>query len=67
MNEKKKSPDNMTIKEALVRDAAEMALRSRMLIDPVPAPFIPVTPIVMAKKALSGLKKAAAAIKKSLE
>ena len=67
MNEKKKSPDDMAIKEALVRDASEMVLRSSTLIDPAPAPFIPVTPIVVAKKALSGLKKAAAAIKKPLE
>lgn len=47
--------DNLTIKEALAMDAAEIAVRSKILVDPY-MPFVPLTPIVIGKKAIKGVQ-----------
>lgn len=58
-----KSLDEMTIKEALLEDVAELQFRSTVIMDPAPAPMIPITPIVIGKKIIKGTKKAFGAIK----
>lgn len=60
---KPKSLDEMTIKEALLKDVAELQLRSTVIMDPAPTPMIPITPIVIGKKIIKGTKKAFDAIK----
>ena len=62
---KPKSLDEMTIKEALLKDVAELQLRSTVIMDPAPTPMIPITPIVIGKKIIKGTKKALDAIKKT--
>lgn len=47
--------DNLTIKEALAMDAAQIAVRSKILIDPY-MPFIPITPLVVGKKVIKGVQ-----------
>lgn len=58
-----KSFDEMTIKDALLKDVAELQFRSTVLVDPAPAPMIPITPIVIGKKIIRGTKKVFDAIK----
>jgi len=50
--------EEMTVKEALQHDVADIAFRSTVIIDPAPMPMIPITPIVIGKKAINGAKKA---------
>lgn len=47
--------DNLTIKEALAMDAAQIATRSKILVDPY-IPFVPLTPIVVGKKVIKGVQ-----------
>lgn len=70
MSEKKslnKNIDELSIKEALIADMAEIKIRNSVIIDPAPMPFIPITPIVAGKKAINHIKKIAVAIKKSID
>lgn len=63
MDNNKKSLKEMTVKEAIAYDVAEISFRSSVLVDPAPMPFIPITPIVAGKQVLNGVKKASAALK----
>ena len=59
-----KNIDELSIKDALVADIAEIKIRNSIIIDPAPMPFVPITPIVIGKKAINCVKKVAGAIKK---
>lgn len=63
MDNNKKSLKEMTVKEAIAYDAAEITYRSSVIIDPAPMPFIPVTPIVVGNKVLNGVKQVSVALK----
>ncbi len=52
----KKTFDDMTIKEALFADISRVALKGRIIVDPAPLHFIPITPLVIGKKAIKGAK-----------
>ena len=47
--------NNLTIKEALAMDAAGIAVRSKICVDPY-MPFVPLTPIVVGKKVIKGVQ-----------
>jgi len=60
MNDKKylnKTLEELSIKEALTVDVSEIIVRSSLIIDPVPLPHIPITPVVIGLKILNGAKK----------
>ena len=48
--------EDISIKEALAADAAELSIRRYIIMDPAPMPFIPVTPIVIGKKIVNVVK-----------
>jgi len=54
MSEKTPITENineLSIKEAFAADIEAIKFRSTVIIDPAPMPFIPITPIVVGKKA----------------
>ena len=51
----KKSLEDMTIKEALKDDVAQVMLRNHVIMDPY-VPPIPITPVVIGKKIIKGAK-----------
>ncbi len=48
--------ENMTIKEALSEDIAQAIFKGTVIVDPAPAPFLPITPLVIGNKAIKGIK-----------
>lgn len=62
-----KNIDELSVKDALVADIAEIKFRNSVIIDPAPMPFVPITPIVVGKKVINHVKKIAVAIKKSVD
>lgn len=70
MSEKTPITENineLSIKEAFAADIEAIKFRSTVIIDPAPMPFIPVTPIVVGKKAFDYAKKIAASIKNAVD
>lgn len=57
MAKKNNGVDDISVKEALAQDAADLSVRWSACVDPAPGPFIPVTPFVIGKKAVNGVKK----------
>ena len=55
-NEPTKNIEDMTIKEAVTHDIAQVVVNSTIISDPAPV-NIPITPIVIGKKILNGTKK----------
>jgi len=64
MKNEQKSIFDLTIKEALFSDYQELKLRTQVLVDPAPMPFIPATPIVAGIKVFNYAKKIATSIVK---
>ena len=64
---KNKSIDELSVKDAFSADIAAIKFRSTVIIDPAPMPFIPITPIVVGKKAFNYAKKIAASIKNAID
>ncbi len=52
----KKRLEDMTIKEALSEDITQSVFKGMVIVDPAPAPFLPITPLVIGKKAIKGIK-----------
>lgn len=54
---KKERLEEMTIKEALSEDIAQVVFKGTVMVDPTPAPILPITPIVIGKKTIKGIKR----------
>jgi len=70
MNEKTPIAENidaLSVKDAFAADVEALKFRSTVIIDPAPLPFIPITPIVVGKKAFNYAKKIAASIKNAID
>lgn len=70
MSEKTPITENineLSIKDAFVADIEAIEFRSTVIVDPAPMPFIPITPIVVGKKAFTYAKKLAASIKNVID
>lgn len=59
--------DALSVKDAFAADVEALKFRNTVIIDPAPMPFIPVTPIVVGKKAFDYAKKIAASIKNAVD
>ncbi len=59
--------NELSIKDAFAADIETIKFRSTVIIDPAPMPFIPITPIVVGKKAFNYAKKIAASIKNVID
>lgn len=59
--------DTLSVKDAFAADVGALKFRSTVIIDPAPMPFIPITPIVVGKKAFNYAKKIAASIKNEID
>lgn len=59
--------DTLSVKDAFAADVEVLKFRSTVIIDPAPMPFIPITPIVVGKKAFNYAKKIAASIKNAID
>lgn len=51
-----KSIDELSVKEALTWDAGNILAKHTLIIDPAPLPTIPITPFVIGKKVIKGVK-----------
>lgn len=58
--------DTLSVKDAFAADVEALKIRSTVIIDPAPMPFIPITPIVVGKKVINHVKKIAASIKNAV-
>ena len=58
--------DALSVKDAFAADVEALKFRNTVIIDPAPIPFIPITPIVVGKKAFNYAKKIAASIKDAI-
>jgi len=70
MNEKAPIAENidaLSVKDAFAADVEALKFRNTVIIDPAPMPFIPITPIVVGKKAFNYAKKIAASIKNAID
>jgi len=70
MNEKAPIAENidaLSVKDAFAADVEALKFRNTVVIDPAPMPFIPITPIVVGKKAFNYAKKIAASIKNAID
>ena len=59
--------DTLSVKDAFAADVGALKFRSTVIIDPAPMPCIPITPIVVGKKAFNYAKKIAASIKNEID
>lgn len=59
--------NELSIKDAFAADIEAIKFRSTVIIDPAPIPFVPITPIVVGKKAFNYAKKITASIKSAME
>lgn len=60
MSEKTSITENineLSVKDAFVADIETIRFRSTVIIDPAPMPFVPITPIVVGKKAFNYAKR----------
>lgn len=59
--------DELSVKDAFAADVEALKFRSTVIVDPAPTPFIPITPMVVGKKAFNYAKKIAASIKNAID
>lgn len=66
MSEKKffnKEFDEFSLKKAIFYDIGQILFQNQVIVDPVPMPFLPITPIVIGKKVINCTKNIICAIK----